>query len=157
MPFRTTTMTIIKHGLSSHPWYAVHRSMINRCYNPKDKGYKIYGAIGIRVCESWHDAATFIRDIESLPGAWSGLTLDRIKPEGNYEPGNVRWTDRKTQANNRRDPEAHRTNISKAKKGKKRAPFTLATREKMKLAKMGNKNPMFGKPAWGRGLKGNLS
>jgi hypothetical protein len=31
-----------------------------------------------------------------------GMTLDRIDPEGNYEPGNVRWADAKTQAANKR-------------------------------------------------------
>jgi NUMOD3 motif len=134
-------MGLRKHGLSSHPWYAAHRSMMYRCYNPNDKGYKLYGAIGIRVYEPWHDVATFIRDIESLLGERpKGYSIDRRNPWGDYEPRNVRWADGKTQANNRRDPEAHRVNVSKALKGKKRLPFTLETREKIRFAKMGNKN-----------------
>jgi hypothetical protein len=128
--------------------------MMYRCYNPKNKGYKNYGALGIRVYEPWHDANIFIRDIESLLGKKElGMSLDRINPWGNYEPGNVRWATPKMQANNRRDPKAHGANVSKALKGKKRAPFTLEHREKIRLAKMGDKNPMFGK-AWGRGLTG---
>lgn len=44
------------------------RCMISRCYNPNDKRYYTYGAIGISVCERWHSYANFLNDIKSLPG-----------------------------------------------------------------------------------------
>lgn len=38
-----------KHYLSYICW----RAMINRCYNPKDKAYRWYGACGCKVCDEW--------------------------------------------------------------------------------------------------------
>lgn len=36
-------------------------------------------------------------------GYKDGLTIDRINVDGNYEPDNCRWVDRKTQQRNRRN------------------------------------------------------
>jgi hypothetical protein len=81
----------------------MHRGVMNRCYNPGDSSYPTYGAIGIRVYAAWHDVAIFVRDLLSILGEKPpGMTLDRINPWGNYEPGNLRWADRKTQNSNRR-------------------------------------------------------
>jgi hypothetical protein len=79
--------------------YIVWQNMMQRCYDPGQTKYNIYGGRGIRVCEPWHDFASFLADMgEPAPG----LTLDRIDPDGNYEPGNCRWLDQKGQQNNRR-------------------------------------------------------
>lgn len=80
--------------------YTCWVSMLARCNNPKSVGFHNYGARGIVVCERWHKFENFLADMGERP---PGLTLDRIRSEGNYEPGNCRWADWHTQENNRRD------------------------------------------------------
>lgn len=82
----------IKHGLSAHPLYRVHKAMIQRCYNPKNKAYRFYGAKGVTVHEPWKELATFIREIEAEIGVHpgSGWHFHHGNLRG-YEPGNVKW------------------------------------------------------------------
>lgn len=77
------------------PGYGTWWQMIQRCRNPKVKSYKHYGARGIRVCPRWEYGENglsgfecFFDDMGAPP---SGLSLDRLDPDGNYEPGNCRW------------------------------------------------------------------
>lgn len=52
------------------PW----NDMMNRCYNPLDKDYKLYGGIGISVDKRWHEFANFFEDAKLLPGYENKLT-----------------------------------------------------------------------------------
>ncbi len=74
-------------------------SMIYRCTNPADKSYKSYGGRGISVCDRWKSFENYYADTGDRPS--DGMTLDRIRNDGNYEPGNVRWASWTTQARNR--------------------------------------------------------
>lgn len=83
---------------TSHPLYKTWIGMRKRC-NPVT-GSKYYGARGICVCERWERSfQAFIQDMGARP---DGLTLDRIDPNGHYEPNNCRWATAKTQSRNTR-------------------------------------------------------
>jgi hypothetical protein len=75
--------------------------MKSRCFNPTDKDWRNYGARGISVCLRWRESfENFWADMG--PSYAPGLTLERVRNGGNYEPGNCAWKDRTDQANNRR-------------------------------------------------------
>lgn len=83
-------MRCTKHGMARTKEYSVWASMIGRCENPNDRKYDLYGGRGICVAPQWRaDFAVFIRDMGRRPS--DQHSLDRIDPNGNYEPGNVRW------------------------------------------------------------------
>lgn len=63
--------------------------MRERCFNPKNERYHRYGGRGITVCERWLSFANFIADMGERP---EGMTLDRKNTDGNYEPGNCKWS-----------------------------------------------------------------
>lgn len=92
----------IRHGISRTRIYNIWNLMKNRCNNPNFEHYDCYGGRGIKVCEEWNkDFVPFFNYVSNLPHyGEKGYTLDRIDFEGNYEPGNVRWADKITQANN---------------------------------------------------------
>lgn len=81
--------------------YSTWMAMRQRCANPKAAGYAYYGGRGVRVCERWAVFENFLSDMGRKPS--EEHSLDRINPNGNYEPGNCRWTTIEVQAGNKRN------------------------------------------------------
>jgi hypothetical protein len=77
----------------------IWRSMIARCNNPRQSTYKYYGARGVRVDPRWYEYSAFLSDVGPRPSP--AHSIDRIDPNGGYEPGNVRWATRSEQQKNK--------------------------------------------------------
>jgi hypothetical protein len=90
-----------KHGLRYTRQYDIWYSMIRRCSNPSDKGYKNYGARGITICHEWLDLKKFY-DWSITHGYNDSLSIDRIDNNKGYSPDNCRWGTDSQQARNTR-------------------------------------------------------
>jgi hypothetical protein len=91
------------------PEYESYYSMLQRCYSkfqrtyPKNEKYQLEG---VKVCTRWvlgdgtyNGFQCFLLDLGHRA---ANRTLDRIDPEGHYEPGNCRWSTTRQQSRNRR-------------------------------------------------------
>lgn len=74
--------------------------MKQRCLNPNDPRYKDYGGRGIKICSRW--ISSFIEFKKDMGARPEGRSIDRINHDGNYEPGNCRWSTPKEQQRNMR-------------------------------------------------------
>lgn len=91
-----------RHGLSKTKNWNVWQSMLQRCNNMNSKDFYNYGGRGIKVCEEWLEYINFYNwSIEN--GYCEGASIDRINPNGDYEPFNCRWITNKEQQNNKRN------------------------------------------------------
>ncbi len=88
------------HGMSNSPEWSSWRSMLNRCYWPKEKSYWRYGGKGTTVCKRWRTSfENFYADMGLKPSPQH--TIDRINGKKNYTPFNCRWATPKEQARNK--------------------------------------------------------
>lgn len=92
----------LKHGMIDTPVYKEWENMKARCYTKSSSRFNRYGARGIIVCDRWRNSfEAFYADVSILPNfGKEGYSLNRIDNDGNYEPNNVEWADKITQANN---------------------------------------------------------
>jgi hypothetical protein len=94
------------HGGTGKGSYNTWRAMMRRCYNPKDKDYPKYGAVGVEVQTSWHDYENFAADMGEPEG---DKTLHRIDPYGGYTKDNCVWATPTIQARVIRLPKRNTT------------------------------------------------
>ena len=95
----------LKTGFSHSRLYPVWKSLIARCYNPKNQRYNVYGARGIKVCDEWKEDFLSFRkwaysngyDESSKRG---DCTIDRIDNDKDYCPENCRWVSLSRQQRN---------------------------------------------------------
>ncbi|MBW7887440.1 MAG: hypothetical protein H3C35_03640 [Bacteroidetes bacterium] len=81
-----------RHGLKRKyiKEYYAWQGMKQRCLNPNDAKYYLYGKRGITVCDRWIDSfKCFLDDVGPAPSR--AHSIDRINGNGNYEKNNVRW------------------------------------------------------------------
>jgi hypothetical protein len=90
----------LKHGMYGTKVYETWNGIVDRTTRPSCHRYADYGAKGITIHPEWLDFEAFYRDVGDPPSPRH--SIDRIKNEKGYEPGNVRWATKKEQAMNRR-------------------------------------------------------
>lgn len=93
----------IDDGITKDPAYKCWENMVQRCTNPKVSGGHNYIGRGISLYPPWRDFREFLSYIGPRPSL--EYSIDRIDPDGDYVPGNVRWATPSQQANNKRSIE----------------------------------------------------
>lgn len=88
--------------------YRIYLMMHKRCYDASHVAYRHYGGRGITIDDLWSRFVVgidkgfkaFLKHVGPAPS--SRHSIDRIRVDGNYTPGNIRWATDKEQAANRR-------------------------------------------------------
>jgi hypothetical protein len=94
--------TINLKALTRQSEYALLQNIKTRCYNKNRDYYYLYGGRGISVCKEWLESPESFISWARLNGYKKGLYIDRINPNGNYEPSNCRFVDAKINSRNTR-------------------------------------------------------
>lgn len=114
------------------------RAMKARCNIKSCSNYESYGGRGISVCKEWNDSFEIFKEWSENNGYQEDLTLDRIDVNGNYEPNNCRWVDKKVQARNRRPRSTCKTGVSGVAKRSDRDSYRVSIGVNGKCINIGN-------------------
>lgn len=94
----------IKHGEARRgrksAEYNIWVMMRQRCQNPKNKRFSLYGGRGITVSSEWSTFSNFLADMGPRPSP--SHSLDRIENDKPYSRDNCRWATATMQSRNRR-------------------------------------------------------
>lgn len=105
------------------------RAMKARCYIPSCSNYERYGGRGIRVCDEWKNDFLKFKEWALENGYNDDLSIDRINPDGDYEPNNCRWVTMQKQFWNRGIRKTNKSGVSGVyfdkSKGRWRAHITV--------------------------------
>jgi hypothetical protein len=101
----------ITHGMSKTNFYAVWKSIKQRCTNQKTSSFKDYGGRGIKLCKKWLKFKNFKEDMyESYldhKRNYSSTTIERINNDSDYSKDNCKWAVWSEQFSNRRIPRGY--------------------------------------------------
>lgn len=100
------TRTLHGHARKSDgksPEYSSWLHAKSRCAGNRGTPRKYYLDAGVKMSPEWKNSfRAFIGAIGPMPAHDAGYSLDRWpNPQGNYEPGNVRWATKEQQSNNK--------------------------------------------------------
>lgn len=93
----------ITHGFSYTHIYDVFKNIKKRCYDPKNKDYKYYGARGISIYPEWLQNSGLFCIWAIKNGYKKGLQIERKNNNDNYTPENCAFVTPIVQQNNSRN------------------------------------------------------
>src|SRR5215475_6407743 len=97
-------MAKYRHGHSGVVKTKTYRCWLHlrqRCQNPNDPKYPIYGGRGIKCCTRWNSYENFLADMGEPPTPQH--TIERRDNNSGYKPSNCYWATVDEQAKNRRN------------------------------------------------------
>lgn len=103
MRIESTKISNSTHHKSRTPEYEIYCGILSRCFNKKNARYPLYGKRGIKVSQRWLGRKGFINFLEDVGYRPSSKhSIERIKNDKSYSPGNCCWATQKQQCRNKR-------------------------------------------------------